>query len=116
MLFTLYGMLIDVRLEQSLNAHSPMLDTLSGMWKDVRPILPSKALFSMLVTLSGMTVFLHPTINLLVEVSMMALQLFRESYVVFPLSTAMDSSPSQPANAPSPMLVTLLGILMNSSP
>ncbi len=56
MLVTLSGIVIDVKLEQSEKAQSPML-----------------------VTLSGIVVFLHPAIKTLSEDLIMALQLFRES-------------------------------------
>ena len=64
----------------------------------------------MLVTLLGMTLFLHPTIRVLLEVSIMALQLLRESYFVFPSSILMEVRPVQLENASYPMLVTLAGI------
>ena len=41
---------------------------------------PRKASLLMDITLFGMVVFLHPTIKEFDEVSMMALQLLRESY------------------------------------
>jgi len=37
-----------------------------------------------------MMVFLHPLINVFVDVSMIALQFPLESYLVFPLSTDME--------------------------
>ncbi len=43
----------------------------------------------MAVTVLGMVVVVHPTMSLLVAVSMMALQLFLLSNVVFPASTVM---------------------------
>jgi hypothetical protein len=63
-----------------------------------------------LVTELGMVVFLQPEIKVFVVVSMMALQLLRESYVVFPVSTLIDASPEQPKNAPLPILFTELGM------
>ena len=65
----------------------------------------------MLVTLLGITVFLQPVINVFVDVFIIALQLSRESYTVFPDSTIIDVKPLQEAKAASPMLVTLLGIV-----
>lgn len=50
----------------------------------------------MFVTLLGITVFLQPAIRVLVIVSMIALQLSRESYTLFPSSTDMDVKPEQP--------------------
>ena len=66
----------------------------------------------MLVILSGITVFLQPVINVFVDVSIIALQLSRESYTIFPDSTIIDSKSIQPEKAPLPMLLTLLGIVM----
>ena len=48
---------------------------------------------------------------MLVVVSIIALQLFRLSYIVFDCSTVMEVTLEQPENALSPMLVTLLGIV-----
>ena len=56
-----------------------MLVTELGIVIDVRPLQSSKADPPMDVTVLGITVFLHPTCNELVAVSMMALQLSRES-------------------------------------
>ena len=47
---------------------------------DVRPLQLLKAPPSIFVTLSGIIVLEHPAINLLVFVSIIALQLLRESY------------------------------------
>ena len=55
-----------------------MLVTLLGMHMEVR-LQPPKALPPMLVTLLGITVFLQPVINVFVAVSIIALQLSRES-------------------------------------
>ena len=78
----------------------------SGLIILVRPVQPEKAKLPILVTEPGMTVFLQPAINELLDVSIMALQLSRESYAMFPLSTSRLSKLSQPSNAPSLMLVT----------
>ena len=56
-----------------------MLVTLSGMVISVILQLPSNAYSPMVATLLGITVFMHPTIRVLDFVSMMALQLPRES-------------------------------------
>ena len=53
----------------------------------------------MVVTVLGIVVCLQPTIKVLVAVSMIALQLLRESYTWLLLSTMMLLSSSQPANA-----------------
>ena len=68
------------------------------------------------VTLLGMIVFLHPAIKVLFEVSMMALQLLRESYFGFPLSTVMDVRSLQYSKAELPMDVTLLGMVIDVRP
>ena len=63
------------------------------------------------VTLLGITVFLHPTMSLLVDVSMMALQLLRESKVALPASTIIDDKAVQPEKTDPATMVTLLGIV-----
>ena len=65
----------------------------------------------MLVTEFGITVFLHPTINVFVFVFIIALQLSRESYFVFPDSTSIVVRLEQPENAQPPMLVTEFGMV-----
>ena len=70
----------------------------------------------MRVTVLGMVVFLHPTINSLSTVLIIALQLSRESYIVFPFSTMMDAILSELANGLSPILVTLFGMVIDASP
>ena len=89
MVVTELGISMLVRLEQSLNAHSPML-----------------------VTELGMVEFLHPTISVLLDVSIIALQFLRLSYTGFPASTVMLVRLEQPLNALYPMLVTELGMVM----
>ena len=79
MLVTLLGMVMEVRPEQPENAYIPMLVTLLGMVMEVRPEQYSNARPPMLVTLLGIIVFLHPEIKVLVAVSIIALQLERES-------------------------------------
>ena len=64
-----------------------MVVTELGMLMEVRPLQLKNAEFPMVVTELGIIALLHPAISVLVFVSMMALQLFRESYFVFPLST-----------------------------
>ena len=54
----------------------------------------------MFVTLLGIMVFWHPQINVLVEVSIMALQLSRESYIAFPEPTLIEAKLRQNENAP----------------
>jgi len=84
-----------------------------------RPVQPMKASFPILVTELGMTVAAQPIIKLFasvsmvfVSVSMMALQLSRESYVLFPSDTSMLVRPMQPSKEPLPIFVTDLGMTM----
>ncbi len=78
---------------------------------DVKPEQPVKANRPIDVTLLGMVVFLHPAIRVLVAVSIIALQLSRESYLVFPFSTVIDVRPSHSENAPYSIDVTLFPII-----
>ena len=64
---------------QQMKAPSPMLATLAGNVSSVKPLQPLKALNTILDTLLGMKLFLHPAINVLVSVSIIELQLSRES-------------------------------------
>ena len=73
---------------------------------------PEKAASPMLVTLLGIIVFLQPAISMLFAVLIIALHLLRLSYLVLPLSTAIEASKVQSENTPSPILVTLLGIVI----
>ena len=66
----------------------------------------------MLVTLSGTMVFLQPRINSLLAVFIIALHPLRESNVLLPSATLIDSTFLQPENVLSPMLVTLFGMLI----
>ena len=79
MLVTLLGNVSSVKPLQYAKAESPMLFTLLGNVSSVKPVQPSKAESPMLVTLFGMTLFLHPAIKVLVAVSIIELQLSRES-------------------------------------
>ena len=63
-----------------------------GMTIEVKLEQFENALFPMEVTVLGITVFLQPITNSLMPVFMMALQLFRESYTVFPASTMIRSN------------------------
>ncbi len=56
-----------------------MLATLFGNVSSVKPLQSAKAPSPMRVTLFGMILFLHPTINVLVFLSIIELQLSRES-------------------------------------
>ena len=68
------------------------------------------------VTLLGIIVDEQPAIKLLVAVSMIALQLLRESYTGLPFSTTMETRLEQLRNAFFPMLVRLLGIIIEVRP
>ena len=93
-----------------------MLVTLLGIVTEVKPEQPSKALPPMLVTLLGIIVVLHPECSVFVAVSIIALQLFRESYTGFPSSTTIEVKPEHPPKACHPMFVTLLGIVTEVKP
>ena len=75
----LLGNVSSVKPEQPRKAAYPMLVTLLGNVSSVKPLQYAKAPLPMLVTLFGMILFLHPTINVLVFLSIIELQLSRES-------------------------------------
>ena len=79
MLFTLSGNVSLVKPLQPLKTAYPMLVTLLGNVSSVKPLQPPKAEYPMLVMLFGMILFLHPAIKVLVAVSIIELQLSRES-------------------------------------
>ena len=85
------GMSMDVREEQPRKHSSPKLVTDDGMSMDLREEQSEKQPSPKLVTEDGMTVVLHPRIIVLVDVSIIALQLSRESYTLLFLSTVIDS-------------------------
>ena len=62
----------------------------------------------MLVTLLGMVEFMQPAINVLLSLSMIALQLSLESYLALLGATTIDVKLEQLRKATSPMLVTPL--------
>ncbi len=96
-------MVTEVSPLQPENAQSLMVVTELGMVTEVRPLQPENALEPMEVTELGMVVFLQPFTSVFVAVSMMALQLSRESYVELPAATTILSRPLQPRNAHSSM-------------
>ena len=73
-----------------------MLVTLLGIVIFVSPEHPLNAELPMLVTLLGIIVVWHPRIRILLSVSIIALQLSRLSYFVFPEETIMLASLLQP--------------------
>ena len=87
MLVTDFGIVILLKSEQFSNAFSPML-----------------------VTVFGMTVVLQPVINVLEAVSMIALQLLRESKILLSESTEMLVRLVQPEYAYCPILFTYFGM------
>ena len=72
---------------------------------------PLKASSPMDVTELGIMVFRQPAISVFVAVSIMALQLFRLSYTLFPDLTDTEVKPLHQAKVPLPIEVTELGIL-----
>ena len=70
----------------------------------------------MLVTPLGMTVFMQPDNKVLLDVSIIALQLFLESYFGLSSATNIEVKPEQPSNALDSMLVTPAGISMEVKP
>ena len=93
MVVTELPIVTDVSLEQSQKAPSPIEVMELGMVTEVSLEQSSKACSPMEVTELGMVVFLQPTIKLFVDVSIIALQLLRESYVPLFLSTTKEVSP-----------------------
>ena len=96
MVVTLLGIVTEVKPLQLSKASLPIEVTLLGMGTEVRPLHPEKAASPIEVTLLGMVVFFAPLINVFVAVSIMALQLPRESYFVLPASTLNEVRPLQP--------------------
>ena len=107
---TLFGIAIEVKEEQLKKAEFPIEVTPFPIVTVVKDVHPEKAPSPIEVTLSGIIVEAQPTINLLVKVSFIALQLFLESYTVFPSSTIIEVKEVQPEKAPSSIEVTLFGI------
>lgn len=89
MLVTLLGIIIEDKPVHVLKAPLPIVVTLLGIFIEVKPIQSANALFPMLVTLLGMLVSLQPRIKLFPDFVMIALQLLRESYLVFPEATVI---------------------------
>ena len=89
--------------------------TESGIVTDLKPKQPAKALSPIAIIELDITVFLHPTINLFVVVSMMALQLSLESYILLPSSTAKLVMLGQRVKAPTSISVTEFGIMTDVS-
>mgnify|MGYP003327605298 CR=1 FL=1 len=99
MLVTLLEMVTEVRPLQPLKADCPMLVTLLGIVTEVKPLQPEKAESPILVTLLGIVELLQPRIRVFVAVSIIALQLLRQSYLLLPLATVIEVRPQQPLKA-----------------
>ena len=80
-----------VRSSSAQKAAHPNDVTLLGITISLSPGLPLKAISPKAVTVLGMTVLTQPIRRVLEAVSMMALQLSRESNVVLPASTLSAS-------------------------
>ncbi len=83
---------------------------------DVKLVQPKKAFVSILFTVDGIRVFLHPTVNELVAVSITALQFSLESKVGFVGSTFIETKPLQPSNASQLIYVTEFGMVIDVKP
>ena len=84
------GMVTDVKPVQPLKVYPSIDVTPSGILRDVKPVQPENAASFIVVTVSGIVVVLHPEINALDAVSIMALQPSLESYMGLPSSTTID--------------------------
>ena len=87
---------MEIRPLQPENALFSMLVTLLGIVMEVRPVQPEKAKLPIEVMVLGIVEFLHPFIRVLVSVSMIALQLLRESYLGLPASIFIEARLVQP--------------------
>ena len=115
MLVTPSGIITEVKLVQPQNASFPMLVTLEGILTDVNPLQPLNAELPMLVTLDGITT--HPFIPHMTELPFFdKSNPLTELYLELSGCTENSTSPLQPPNALSPMLVTLDGIVTDISP
>ena len=79
-----------------INEAWAILLTEFGIDIEVRSLKSHIELYPIDATEFGIIVVLHPAINSFVAVSIIALQLLRESYTVFPLSTIIDIRLLQP--------------------
>ena len=116
MLVTEFGISIEVKPIQPEKASFPILVTELGISIDVSSEQPLKAEPPILSTDLGMTVFLHPDINSLLSVLMIALQLVLESNTGLPDSTTMEVSPEHLTKGFPSILVTELGISIEVKP
>ena len=93
-----------------MKAFSPIEVTLSGILMLVNPLHPANADMPMDVIELGIVVFIHPEINKLDAVSMIALQESRESKTSLPFSTLICKRVEQLLYALRPILLIELGI------
>ena len=108
----LLGKEIPHKLVQPEKAETPIVVTLYGISIDDNCLRPANALSPIAFTLEGMEELLQPSIIVLVLVSIIALQLSRESYLLFFESTIIDDKLLQPEKTPLEMDVTFSGIVM----
>ena len=108
--------LIDFKELQPENELGPIYVTLLGITIELRLEQSTKAFKPILSTLWGIFVVLHPAIKRLLAFIITALQLSRESNLVFPSSTIIEVKELQPLSALSSMDVTLLGITIEVKP
>ena len=101
---------------QSEKQKSPKLVTELGIVMEVKLEQSLKQLCPKFVTELGISVLLQPTIKVLVNVSIIALQFSLESYTVLPASTDIFSKPIHPKKHSPPKLVTELGMIMEFKP
>ena len=134
-LVTELGMVMEVKLLQSLKQLPPKLVTELGMLMELKPLQYAKQLFPKLVTVLGIWVPLHPAINVLEAVSIIALLLSLESYTglsaftwilskftqylrssplkrIFELERVREVKPVQPSKQLEYILATEEGMLM----
>ena len=111
-LLMLAGIVTDFNDSQLRKAFAPILVTLSEITIEVSESQPAKASSPISVTLSGMIVCEQPCINVLVVVSIIALQLSRLSYLGLPSATMILFNALQPTKALSPISVTFAGIII----
>ena len=91
-------MVTEVKSVQFQKAPMPIIFTPSGMVIVVSLLHSEKAFMPMDITLLGIRVLMHPLISVLVSVSIIALQLSRESYLGLSEDTAIDVRPLQLLN------------------
>lgn len=82
-----------------------------GMLIEKREPHPEKAEGPIDETVLGIVVFLHPTINLFVFLSIIALQLLRLSYTLLAAFTLIEAKPPHPEKAEEAIEITELGMV-----